>query len=291
MPGTGIESVSSRPGRLPICVLGMSRSGTSLTTRILNLLGVQLGAAEDLMNPIPGDNPTGFWEHEEIKDLNEQILLTLGDAPIGEAWRYPPPLSAGWERSPLLAHHNSAARLLLRRSFGGAPLWGWKDPRNCLTLPFWQRLVPKMCYVICVRDPLDVAASLAERNGVPHEEALRLWLLYTSRALIHTSGRPRVLVSYEGYFPSWQRQVMYLAGFLGTPALSDTQRAVIAAHFDERLWHHRGAKQEAVAASLPPEVSELQTLLAALCGPGGKPDVEAELDASARRVAGLLDEI
>jgi hypothetical protein len=39
-------------------------------------------------------------------------------------------------------------------------LWGWKDPATCLTLAFWQTLLPHMRYVICIRNPLDVAISM-----------------------------------------------------------------------------------------------------------------------------------
>lgn len=275
-----------------VCVLGMSRSGTSLTTRILNVLGVDLGAEEELMEPIADDNPAGFWEHEEIKDLNEDILATLGDAPLHAAWRWPPPLPQGWERKILLDPHRHTAKEILKRSFTGPALWGWKDPRNCLTLPFWQRLVPDMRYVICVRHPIDVANSLQARNDMPHEESLRLWLRYMSQAVIHTSGHPRVFVSYESYFPSWEAQTMRLAEFLGLSAVSDAQRAAIANHLDEGLWHHREAKQGTNAGArevtLLPEADDLYTLLTALCDPGAAPGTEAELDATAQRVAKLV---
>ena len=41
-----------------LLVLGMHRSGTSMFTRALNLLGMELG--QPLMAPQP-DNPKGFW--------------------------------------------------------------------------------------------------------------------------------------------------------------------------------------------------------------------------------------
>ena len=51
-----------------ILVVGMHRSGTSALTRVLNLLGAELG--EGLMAPAPG-NPGGFWEKREVADLND----------------------------------------------------------------------------------------------------------------------------------------------------------------------------------------------------------------------------
>lgn len=263
----------------------MSRSGTSLTTRILNVLGVDLGAEEDLLEPIAAENPSGFWEHERIMKLNEEILATFGDAPPLGAWRWLPSLPPGWERDSRLEPHRHTASSLLKESFAERPLWGWKDPRNCLTLPFWQRLVPEMRYVICVRHPLDVADSLKVRNGISREEALQLWLRYMSHAVLHTSDRRRVFVSYEDYFPSWEYQTMRLTQFLGLPVPSDAQRAAIADHFDDRLWHYRAARRGMKKESLPSEAGNLYTLLSALCDTDPEPGAERDLDDAARRAA------
>lgn len=60
-----------------VCVLGMHRSGTSLITRVLNLLGVYLGPEEHLITA-NADNPKGFWEHDLFKRRNDEILERLG---------------------------------------------------------------------------------------------------------------------------------------------------------------------------------------------------------------------
>ena len=67
------------PGQSPtvICTLGMHRSGTSLVSRILNLLGVYLGAPHDVSN-VGADNPKGYWEHHPIALLNDELLARFG---------------------------------------------------------------------------------------------------------------------------------------------------------------------------------------------------------------------
>lgn len=283
-----------------VCVLGAPRSGTSLTARILNILGVYLGSEEELMEPAGGNNPAGFWEHEGIADLNEDILATLGYAPR-QRWRYPPPLEDGWEHDPRLESHRQAARSMLERSFAGRPLWGWKDPRTSLTLPFWREALAqtaqveaRMRYAICVRHPLDVAASLEARDGMEPEEAVRLWLRYMSQAIVQTSGQPRAFVSYEGYFPGWEEQATRLAKFLGLPAPGRAQSNAIAAHLDSGLWHHREATREASPATAEMHLGaggdELHALLSELCDsdPRPEPGVETALDTTARGIAELL---
>jgi hypothetical protein len=273
-----------------ICVLGMSRSGTSLVARVLNILGVALGSEEGLLDPA-ADNPAGFWEHAGVAAINDEILKVLCEAPH-QQWRWPGRFEPGWERDPRLERQREAAETLLRESFAGQALWGWKDPRTCLTLPFWQDLVPRMRYVICVRDPLGVAASLELRDGLSREEGLGLWLRYLADAVVHTSGRPRLFVAYEAFFGGWEEQAARLAEFAGTGSLTPAQRVAIAAHVEDGLWHHR--EEQRRPAGPPGETflrraADFHALLSALCarGPGGEPAAEADLDAAARRIAEL----
>ena len=106
---------------------------------------------------------------------------------LGGTWSEPPVLGAGWETDTALGDLRQRARAVIHQDFGAAPLWSWKNPRTCLTLPFWQRLLPSMRYVICLRNPIDVARSLRRRNGFSldkgTEEGLRDALQQFTRAL------------------------------------------------------------------------------------------------------------
>lgn len=57
-----------------VCILGMHRSGTSALTRVLNLIGVDLGSEEILTTEPVADNPKGYWEHGEITAISDAIL-------------------------------------------------------------------------------------------------------------------------------------------------------------------------------------------------------------------------
>jgi hypothetical protein len=84
--------MSGRPHA--IAVLGMHRSGTSLTAQILTALGVWFGDVREMLPPDP-TNPDGFFERFEIWRVNEALLGTLG-----MSWyqpRLPPP---GWATFP-----------------------------------------------------------------------------------------------------------------------------------------------------------------------------------------------
>jgi hypothetical protein len=51
-------------------------------------------------------------------------------------------------------------------------------------------------FVHVVRDPLEVADSLAARDGLDLTQALELWETYTRAAFAATRGWPRTLVDY-----------------------------------------------------------------------------------------------
>ena len=155
----------------PICIAGMHRSGTSMVARLLNLCGLDLGPEEDLMPPGVGNEP-GHWENLSFVRLNDAILTRSGGG-----WDFPPAPSIGWASSPELALERAEAGALLE-SFRRREPWGWKDPRNSLTLPFWRPLIPDLKVVICVRDPLEVADSLYHRGESSSAFSLQLWLLY-----------------------------------------------------------------------------------------------------------------
>ena len=70
-----------------------------------------------------------------------------------------------------------------------------------------------MRYVICLRNPVDVAQSLA--HALSFEQGVRLWLLYVRLALAQTFGEPRLLVFYEDLVTDWREQLQRLRRFVG----------------------------------------------------------------------------
>ena len=113
----------------------------------------------------------------------------------------------------------------MEKDFAASELWGWKNPRNCLTLPFWQRFLPPMRYLICLRNPLDVAASLERRDGFSLEKSVDLWLTYVMSAVQHTAGRPRLFVFYEDVMDDWQESLNAWPGLWEGPGTVNVSEA------------------------------------------------------------------
>lgn len=263
-------------------VLGPSRSGTSAITRMLALLGVQLGPPEALLGPIAGENSKGFFEHRPIVTINKEILERLGGS-----WSEPPRPLDGWQRDAGLEDLRVRARTLLASDFAGARLWGFKDPRTSLTLPFWDELLGQARYVICHRRPLDSARSLEKRNGIRLDDGVALWTRYTAAALVNTAGRRRILVGYDELFAARETLLGELAGFLGvSESVDGAVRARARDWIEQDLRHHAGTLRELVEhPAVSAQAQALHLLLeraSAARGGGQAGALEEALDGMAR---------
>jgi len=217
----------SSGGARPVCVLGVGRSGTSLAARALNVLGVDLGP-EDTMLQASEINPKGFWEQREIIRLNQEVLLALGATPWQVVARPP-----GWEEAPELEPFRARIAELVERCFDGRR-WGFKHPQTTLTLPLWRSVVGEFDHVICVRNPLEVIASIGEEAARRVGHPIDIWTHFTCEALRLTAGRRRMFVFYEDWSTDPKAVAWELACFVdGADDPAAASRA--AAVFDPEL--------------------------------------------------------
>src|SRR5262245_28942422 len=219
----------------------MHRSGTSVVSRMLSMLGADLGPERSTMAPA-ADNPKGYWEHSGLVEINIEILSRFGGT-----WDNPPDFPEGWPTSPQVQDFRQRAQEIIKGDFSDAPLWSWKDPRCSVTLPFWQHVMPSMSYIVCVRNPVSVSRSLERRDGFSMHKSAALWLKYTASAVRYTSGRRRLLVFYEDVMQNWEVELDRLATFVGTRAsINEASVREIRQFLEPELYHHRNKVLTAV---------------------------------------------
>ena len=183
----------------PVIVVGMHRSGTTLLARLLQQMGIDMGA---------GDSST--CESVAMRKLNISLLRRAR-----ATWFDPAPMRSlladpqacrrevDWLRSCVAAlrigEELRIADWGLRieeengvdsESCSGNPQsaignpqfpWGWKDPRTTLTLPLWNEVFPEARVVAVVRNGVDVADSLTRRERQQFQSPL----LNVMRQLAH----------------------------------------------------------------------------------------------------------
>jgi glycosyltransferase involved in cell wall biosynthesis len=254
-----------------IWVLGMHRSGTSLAAGLLRLLGTDLGPQDGLLAPDSRDNPKGYWERQEVIDLNNELLVRLG----GSSWA-PPSLPSGWESAAALDDIRERARNVLE-GFDPSRVWVIKDPRLSLTLPFWLPLADESAAVVCLRSPRNVAASLHVRdpNGpLSRRDWTAVWHEYTAAALENARPLPHAIVSYDDWFGDGRpRQLARLAGLLeglGQPAKKPAA-GELDAFLAGDLRHHASTLEQ--SASDPETVPKARSLYLSLRSPAPRTSV------------------
>lgn len=177
-----------------ILVLGMHRSGTSLLTRGLQVLGVDLGS--NLYGGIIGNNDKGFFEDVEVNEFNAEFLNALG-----RDWHSIEPILLDEFNSPTVDGFKLRAIQLLRNKLKDTQCFGLKDPRISKLMPFWlavfNHLKIRVSYVIAFRNPMSVARSLQRRDGFDLEKGYLLWCEHMLSSLSHTYGCERLVVDYD----------------------------------------------------------------------------------------------
>jgi len=138
-------------------------------------------------------NAKGHWESRSLFALNDRLL-----AEMGCSWWSPPTgeLLATWEHQ-LGSERFDEARAVFDHAHPVEP-WVWKDPRACLALGFWRRVLDRpLCGIVVFRNPLDVARSLERRDWMEREFCLALWMRYTRLLLEQAGGMPVMVSSYD----------------------------------------------------------------------------------------------
>ena len=189
--GDAVErSLDERYSKSALLVLGMHRSGTSAIAGALRLCGAWVGEETELTGTNV-ENPHGFWERRDMRQICDRLLHTAG----ADWWKV-----ASFD--PVAIPHAILAEQ--RREFGKVisaldehETWVVKEPRLCLLLPVLRDYITDPVCIYIFRNPLEVARSLQMRNGFGIAAGLALWEVYNRRALSASENLPCVLVSHQ----------------------------------------------------------------------------------------------
>lgn len=231
-----------------IVVMGPHRSGTSLCTHAIEVLGAQTGLREIYASD---ENSKGFFEHQEMVRFNEKLLHMLGGS-----WDNPVFDTAAAIAATDLRSWSVQAETLMQSLFGGAECIVLKDPRMCQLLPFWEPVF-EACgyarehirYVHVLRNPVEVARSQqarVERNpdyyefGRNIEEGAALWLSLTRQSLEATRGRRNYPVAYQDLLDNPREELLALAAFLELTPDAEAIDDFCDRFVDNRLHRSKG---------------------------------------------------
>jgi len=220
----------------PSLIIGMHRSGTTLLSECLEDLGWYGGWLKNSSNESTFYTRINNWimqncgvdwetvnNIEHLIDANYDLLKVA----VQRAEKY-----IGW------LEYNQ------RIAFRQKTEWGFKDPRNCFTLPFWNKYYQDIKIVHIKRHGLDVARSLLNRKKdhclkrqqatvlsdvwdiykgeklytttvtSSTNDALALWYKYEQRCQSQLQKQNAISVSFEDLLDKPFDTLRSIAGFL-----------------------------------------------------------------------------
>jgi|CXWL01.1.fsa_nt_gi hypothetical protein len=210
-PAEAVTGALTGRQRVCVLVLGMHRSGTSALARVLSIMGAGLpkgilGAGQS--------NESGHWEPEHLMSYDDQLIAELGSS--WQDWR---PLE--FHKLPVRRREEIEAEIanLIAAEYGDAPLFVVKEPRICRFAPLFVAALSAADIdtriVLAIRNPLEVAESLATRDAMPRGESYLLWLRHVLDAEAGTRDQPRVVIAYHDLLDDWRSAVSCVSEAFG----------------------------------------------------------------------------
>lgn len=166
-----------------VAILSMHRSGSSVTTNVLQALGMSLGPFE-LLGATPF-NKYGHFEPEPLVALDREIHREAHGYADEEVYHAPDLMRrlertrGQWRGRRVRKEWLERGREILDELIASGEVAGFKDPRVPLIWPFWRRLIAERTDVrtvllFLVRSPHEVAMSVFMRSAgeIPYDRAL-----------------------------------------------------------------------------------------------------------------------
>jgi hypothetical protein len=288
LPLQGKEKLAQRGlGRTrgtALVVLGMHRSGTSALTRVLNLCGAYL--PDKLRPPKVGTNDKGYWETEDVIDLNERVLGNLGGAWNRVSFALP-------ETGPVFEEFVLDARAVIDSEYRDNETILIKDPRIGVLVPLWHAALVasgyRPVYVVPVRNPLEVANSLHARGDMSVRDGMALWGEYMQRiADFADSGAELMYVRFDDLFLDWRELVGRISDRLDVALDIHGRAAEVDAFLDPALRRQTSSEQALDTYPDDPGLPEIRTLYKECLGrcergAGARPITAIQSDSTAEQ--------
>jgi hypothetical protein len=221
-------------------VLGTHRSGSSLCAHLMQAFGFNMS---DQAHPDP-HNLKGQWEHVDIMFQQDQLLNALGRNFYTAAHALPLPFE--WWKLPIVRPIKRELTSYLTGLMVSPKRLGFKDPRTVRFLPMWFEIFRELSlepkFIICLRDPTQVARSLQARDGFDPALGEYRWMVYAVDFFRYTSGLSRCIIEYDDWFVEGMPNLRKLAQFLEHSEMgADADVSSIAAEIVDPALRHGGS--------------------------------------------------
>ena len=146
----------------PVIILGMHRSGTTMITKMLERLGLFVGAEKEINH-----EALFFWE---INNWIFDIHTATSEKPYNLRYTNPACRKIIHESLDYFVQSRKRKQYLGEfysryKSIQDMDMpFGWKDPKNTFTVDFWKHVFPNPRIIHIYRNPIDSVSSYIERD-------------------------------------------------------------------------------------------------------------------------------
>lgn len=136
-----------------LVILGMHRSGTSLTAQWLHACGLDIG---DRLLSDDFSNKNGHYEDLDFLELHKLILSMNKLKETG--------LEGDLSKIKLNNYLKQKIRHTCLMKNELKKQWSWKEPRTCLFIDEYEKILPNLKVLVVFRDLSEVRTSLVKRE-------------------------------------------------------------------------------------------------------------------------------
>jgi len=190
-------------------VIGMPRSGTSMTAAIFARQGYFLAEDEDEeLRPGDENNPEGYFEAASLVERNVHLFRRVGYT-AHNTWLFQPITDDQADQLQTLELTHTDRQFV--STYEQHSPWLWKDPRLCYTLGYWWPLLnPETTRVLVLRRrPEETWNSFLRLDWREFNEEARVDVyqrinhhLTTAMETIERLSIPHIVVHYDEYSES-----------------------------------------------------------------------------------------
>lgn len=132
-----------------VFIIGLHRSGTSMTSHICSMMGMSIGKNDCVMGA-DSSNEDGYWENRDFTELNDDILKAAGGC-----WYAPPSIE---EVQKVVSLFKERVSCLINKHKD--IIWGIKDPRLVFTYPAYLPFLSNLELIITKRNIDSIIKSI-----------------------------------------------------------------------------------------------------------------------------------
>jgi hypothetical protein len=214
-----------------ICA-GSHRSGSSALAGLLHSNGIVMGETKNFIpRPKKKQNAKGFFENYRFRQINDLVLKQFNYAIKSYNPNTIPEIS-GCQIFYIEAYN------LLIEYMQKYKTWGWKDPRNCLTLAFWLDVIKTMglkenTHILIIKRNVEaIARSMkARRNRGSIEKLTLLSKKYYSFLEKYSVGWDTTTLHFENLCENPQEEIQKCPMFI-------KEKVTDFSFLDKNLVHH-----------------------------------------------------